>query len=53
MKDGVLNYLMSLLASGLNGFDKTLADSREVLAEPVGAAWTQVLGLSEILKPFC
>lgn len=51
--DGVLDYLMSLLASGLNGFDKTLADSQDILAQPVGGAWTQILGLSEILKPFC
>ena len=50
--DGVLDYLMSLLASGLNGFDKTLADSQDILAQPVGGAWTQILGLSEILKPF-
>lgn len=51
--DGVLDYLMSLLASGLNGFDKTLADSQDILAQPVGDAWTQILGLSAILKPFC
>ena len=51
--DGVLDYLMSLLASGLNGFDKTLADSQSILAQPVGNAWTQILELSAILKPFC
>lgn len=51
--DGVLDYLLSLLASGLNGFDDTLLSAQQILSEPVGSVWTQILSLSDVLKPFC
>lgn len=51
--DGVKEFLLNLLASGLNGFDETLLSAQEVLSEPVGNVWNQILSLSNVLKPFC
>lgn len=59
MGEGLKNALLELIISALTGFDKMIISAQNVLTGAgtgsfnMNAVWSNVLLLSDILKPFC